>query len=154
MTVLDKAEWQYDTAMKIYCENTGKKPEELTEDDQEIIWEYSGNHIALFITWLIKHDYMGEIHHEEKSEEAELEAVKNQEKTGMDILRKYCDMRFTQEDVSDNALFFVQDYYENKYMNDYSDMMGESKILSTGFSWDDYLKIEPVIDEAFFEAGF
>jgi hypothetical protein len=63
-------------------------------------------------------------------------------------------MRFTQEDVSDNALFFVQDYYENKYMNDYSDMMGESKILSTGFSWDDYLKIEPVIDEAFFEAGF
>jgi hypothetical protein len=39
-------------------------------------------------------------------------------------------------------------------MNDYSDMMGESRILSTAFSWEDYQKIEPVIDEALFEFGF
>jgi hypothetical protein len=150
----DKAEWQYESAKKFYCEKFNKNPDELTGEDEEIIWDYAGNHIAIFLTWLIKHDYMGEVHHEDKSEEAELEAVKNQEKTGMDILRKYCDMVFNQDDVSNDIEFFVRDYYENQYMNDYSDMMGESRILSTAFSWEDYQKIEPVIDEALFEFGF
>ena len=47
---IDKAEWQYDSAMKEYCEATGKQQAELTSADQDTIWEYAGNHIAFFLT--------------------------------------------------------------------------------------------------------
>ena len=38
----DKAEWQYDSAQKEYCRQTGKSPAELTEQDEKIIWDYAG----------------------------------------------------------------------------------------------------------------
>lgn len=151
---IDKAEWQYDTAKQSYCSLMNKNPNELTEEDEEIIWDYAGNHIAFFITWLIRRDYIGELHHEDEFEEKDLEAVKNQEKTGMDILRKYCDMCFTDEDYSEAVELFVPNYYDSAYMNDYCRVMGDDKELKTAFSWEDYLKIEPVIDQAFFEYGF
>ena len=145
---IDKAEWQYDTAQQYYCEQTGKTPEELTEQDAEIIWDYAGNHIAFFITWLLRHDLLGDIHNEDDIEAEDIEAVKNQEKTGMDIFREYCDMAFTDEDVSDLVMDFVNEYYDKQYLKDYGEYMRD-KVLSTGFSWDDYLGFEPVIDRAF-----
>ena len=151
---IDKAEWQYDTAKQSDCSLMNKNPNELTEEDDEIIWDYAGNHIAFFITWLIRRDYIGELNHEDEFEEKDLEAVKNQEKTGMDILRKYCDMCFTDEDYSEAVELFVPNYYDSAYMNDYCRVMGDDKVLKTAFSWEDYLKIEPVIDQAFFEYGF
>ena len=145
---IDKAEWQYDSAMKIYCEKNGKILDDLTEDDEDIIWDCAGNHIAFFIAWLIRRDHIGDLHHEEESEEQELEDVKKQQKTGMDIFKKYCDMCFTREDVADDILPFVEKYYD-EYMDDYSRIMGDSRILSTSFVWDDYLKVEEAIDEAY-----
>lgn len=145
---IDKAEWQYDSAQQYYCEQTGKKPEELTEQDVDIIWEYAGNHIAFFITWLLRHDLLGDLHNEDDHEAADIEAVKKQEKTGMDIFSKYCDMVFTDEDVSDLVMDFVKDYYDKQYLKDYGEYMGD-KVLSTRFSWEDYLGFEPVIDHAF-----
>ena len=35
--------------MKIYCEKNGKILDDLTEDDEDIIWDCAGNHIAFFI---------------------------------------------------------------------------------------------------------
>ena len=145
---IDKAEWQYDSAQKEYCEKYGKNPDSLTEQDQDIIWEYAGNHIAFFITWLIRHDYLGEMHYEDDFETKDIEAVKNQEKTGMDIFSKYCDMSFTGEDITDMIADFITEYYDKEYLKDYGDYMGD-KVLSTSFSWDDYLGFEPVIDKAF-----
>lgn len=101
---IDKAEWQYDSAMKEYCEATGKQQAELTSADQDTIWEYAGNHIAFFLTWLIRRDLLGDFHHE--------------------------------------------DYYEKQYLNDFGTVM-DGKILCVGFSWDDYLKVEPLIDAAY-----
>ena len=144
----DKAEWQYDSALKFYCKKYGKNPDDLTEEEEELLWDYSGNHIAIFLTWLIRHDFLGEFHHEDELEEQELEDVKKQQKTGMDIFKKYCDMCFTREDVADDILTFVEKYYD-EYMDDYSRIMGDSRILSTSFVWDDYLKVEEAIDEAY-----
>jgi len=145
---IDKAEWQYDSAMKEYCEATGKKQEELTSADEDTIWEYAGNHIAFFITWLIRRDLLGDFHHEDEEEEKDLREVKDQKKTGMYILRKYSDMVLTDEDISEDILGFVEDYYENQYLNDFVTAM-DGKILSVSFSWDDYLKVEPLIDAAY-----
>lgn len=145
---IDKAEWQYASAQKEYCEKTGKTPDELTEQDEEIIWDYAGNHIAFFVTWLLRHDFLGGLHTEDEREAKFIEAVKDQEKSGMDFFRKYCDMSFTEEDVSFLVSDFVRDYYSNDYFDDYCDHM-DGKILTTAFSWDDYLGLEPVIDKAF-----
>jgi hypothetical protein len=146
--VIDKAEWHYDTARQCYCEQTGKNPEELTEQDADIIWGYAGNHIAFFITWLLRHDRLGNIHYEDVIEAEDIEAVKKQEKTGMDIFSKYCYMSFADKDVSDLVMDFVKDYYDKQYLKDYGGYMRD-KVLGTGFSWDDYLGFEPVIDRAF-----
>ena len=81
----DKAEWQYDSARESYCEKFNKNPNLLTDEDEEIIWGFAGNHIAFFITWLIRHDFLGDLHYEDDFEGNDLEAVKKQEKTGMDI---------------------------------------------------------------------
>ena len=79
----DKAEWQYDSARESYCEIYDKNPDSLTDEDERKIWEFAGNHIALFITWLIRHDLLGDLHHEDDNKEQDLEAVKKQEKTGI-----------------------------------------------------------------------
>jgi hypothetical protein len=151
LMALDKAEWQYDSAKKFYCEKFGKDPEALTEDDEEIIWDYAGNHIAFFITWLIRRDLIGNLHLEDDAEKQDLDAVRNMQKTGMDIFRKYCDMKFTEEDVAESALPFVQKYYEDGYTGDYCDQIGDSKVLTTAFSWSDYLKVESAIDQAYMD---
>ena len=77
-----------------------------------------------------------------------LQEVKDQKKTGMDILSKYCDMVLTDEDVSEDALDFVEDYYDKQYLNDFGAVM-DGKILCVSFSWDDYFSVEPYIDEAY-----
>lgn len=148
---IDKAEWQYNSAKQFYCEKFEKDPKDLTEDDEDIIWEYAGNHIAFFITWLIRRDLIGNLHLEDDNEKKDLEAVKNMQKTGMDIFSKYCDMTFTEEDVADTAMPFVNSYYEDTYMGDYCDQLGEEKILTSTFSWNDYLKVESVIDQAYMD---
>ena len=88
------------------------------------------------------------MHYKNTHEQKDIEAVKKQEKTGMDILRQYCDMRFTKEDVAEQIIVFVEDYYEKDYVDDYSDYMGK-KVLATDFSWDDYLAFEPILNSAF-----
>ena len=71
----------------------------------------------------------------------------------MDILRNYCDMCFTDEDFSEEVKFFVPHYYDSAYFIDYCRAIGDSKVLETAFSWEDYLKVEPIIDQAYFEFG-
>ena len=145
----DKAEWQYDSARESYCEKYNKNSNSLTDEDEEIIWEFAGNHIAFFITWLIRHDFLGDLHYEDDFEGNDLEAVKKQEKTGMDIFKQYCDMAFTDEDVSDEIAPFVEEYYDKDYLQDYIDGIGKEKVLSTTFLWEDYFKVEPSIDDAY-----
>ena len=147
----DKAEWQYDSARESYCEKYNKNPDSLTDEDEKTIWEFVGNHMAFFITWLIRHDLLGDLHHEDDVEENDLAAVKKQEKTGMDRLSKYCDMAFTDEDVCDEAAPFVEEYYNSSYLKDYCNCIGDEKVLSTTFSWEDYFKVEPVLDQAYKE---
>ncbi|MBQ6018244.1 MAG: hypothetical protein IJL19_10215 [Clostridiales bacterium] len=145
---IDKAEWQYESAQKEYCAQSGLSPAELTEADEKKIWGYAGNHIAFFVTWLLRHDYLGDMHYEDEDEVKDIQAVKNQEMTGMDFFARWCDMSFTDDDVSDLVMEFVKSYNEDGYIADYGKYMGD-KVLSTGFSWDDYLGFEPVIDRAF-----
>ena len=55
----DKAEWQYESALSLYCEATGKQPEELEESDTDIIWNNACNHCSMFLTWAIMRGFCG-----------------------------------------------------------------------------------------------
>ena len=69
---LDKAEWQYDTAMNYYCKETGKTPDDLTQEDTDIIWERACNHLSVFLTWATMKGYCGKVHLDEEPEAVRL----------------------------------------------------------------------------------
>ncbi len=143
---VDKAEWQWDSAMENYCKQVGKSSDSLSDEDIEKIWQYAGHHIAFFLTWLIRHDFLGEDYGEEEANE--IEAVKNKTITGHEFLEKYCDMVLCRKDISEKVLLFVDSYYETQYLKDYGNYMKE-KVLSVAFSWEDYDGFEPVLDKAY-----
>ncbi|MDO4155236.1 MAG: hypothetical protein Q4D37_00480 [Oscillospiraceae bacterium] len=143
----DKAKWQWDSAMEYYCKRLDKNPDSLTDEDEVIIWECAGNHMAFFLTWLIRHDFLGEIHLEAEEAPA-IEAVKQKTMTGAAFFSQYCDMVLCREDMAACILPFVDAYYETNYSKDYCNYMQE-KTLETPFSWEDYEAFEPILDKRY-----
>ncbi len=143
----DKAKWQWHSAVECYCEQFHKEPDQLTDEDEIIVWEFAGNHIAFFLTWLIRHDFLGEIHLN-ADESPAIEAVKQKTMTGAAFFSQYCDMVLCREDMAQCILPFVDAYYETNYLKDYGDYMQE-KTLSVAFSWEDYAAFEPILEERY-----
>lgn len=147
----DKAKWQYDSAAEIYCRESGKALEELTGEDSAVIWEYSANHIAFFLTWLIDNDMLGKLHTEHI---ADIELVKSRRMTGFEYLSRNCDMVLAREDLSRKIVkfadFFYYDYCgENGYCG-YMESKLHKVVLGTRFSWEDYDAVRrDVIDAAY-----
>jgi hypothetical protein len=79
----DKAEWQYETAMEYYCNETGKTREELTQEDADIIWERACNHLSMFLTWAIIKGHCGKVHLDEEPET--VRQLVNREISGTDF---------------------------------------------------------------------
>lgn len=146
----DKAEWQYETAMNYYCNETGKTCEEITQQDADIIWERACNHMSMFLTWAIIKGHCGKVHLDE-----EPEAVRqfiNREISGTDFFIKYCDCKLWREDFSESILPFVDAYYESGYLNDYASVTRnklQKELLTSSFSWDSYEVYEKMIDHAY-----
>lgn len=145
----DKSKYQWDSAAKEYCNQFHKTFEELTDNDEEIIWEYAGNHIAFFITWIIQNNYISSMHADEKDD---IEAIKNEKMNGSDFLMNNCDGVLSREDLSDEILEFVDLYYDSHYLDDYCVCMEDrlhKNVLGIGFSWEDYNNFKYVIDKAY-----
>lgn len=136
-------------ALESYCEMNKKKSSELTEEDYEQISYYAGNHIGFFLAWIIKHDFIGEIHKEYDTEA--VEAVKNEKMSGVKFFIEYCDGKFWDEDLSEEILPFVEKYYK-KYMREYIDWVLEDLCdipLEFIGTWEDYHSFEHILDEAY-----
>lgn len=146
----DRIDDWMDKAMGAYCEMNEKEPSELTEEDYKELQYYAGNHIGFFLAWIIKHDFIGEVHKDEYDKEA-VEAVKNEKMSGVEFVIQYCDGKFWDEDVSDEILPFVKKYYKN-YMGDYIDWVLEELCdipLEFIGTWEDYHNFEHILDEAY-----
>ena len=146
----DKAEWYYEDEKQCYLQATGKNDKDLTVADRNLIWEYSCNHCAMFLTWVIIKGYCGDIHLKEEPEA--VEALKKREMTGTAFFIKYCDCKLWREDFSDKILPFVDAYYYSRYPDDYEKIvMKKLKKDSWGlsFSWEDYDVIEKALDKAY-----
>lgn len=147
--VIDKSKYHYDSACEKYCEQYDKRKEELNDEDLEIIWEYAGNHIAIFLTWLIEYDFF--IGEEGEGLEDEIREVKDRKITG-DAFLSGLDEVLVKDDISDNVYDFIDDYYDVKYLEQYRSFMKKNRkknMYETVFSWEDYDALKPIIDEAY-----
>lgn len=53
--------------------------ENLNEDEENIVWEYAGNHIAFFLIWA----FQNQIGDEEMFEEEELQLLRRDKRNGV-----------------------------------------------------------------------
>jgi len=146
----DRVDYYYEKALEVYCQLPGKNKDALTDEDQNEITRRAGNHIGLFLTWIIRRGFEGELHQEEAQA---LEEVRAGKLPGVDFFMEYCDGKFWDEDVCTEILPFVEDYYGGgRYWTDYIDwVLNDLCDLPMEFvgSWEDYLRFEPLLDRAY-----
>ena len=106
-------------------------------------WHYGGDypkdlpvenaftHIGMFLAWCIDNDLTSEELQEDAEEE--INEVKSRKMTGGEFLRKVCDEKFTDDDLSEIGNEFATDYYEDdtafskeykNYSDDYVEIFG------------------------------
>lgn len=151
----DKAEYQWESALEEYCNINGITQEDLDLDNlapevEDVIWEYAGNHIAFFITWLAKHDFL----QMEYFTPEELNALKEERIDGVSFLMEYCDGVLARDILKEEILGFMDEYYEgyNGFYPDYCvfiEVELKGSIFGTRFSWETYHQFEPVLDRAY-----
>ena len=100
-------------------------------------WHYGGNfpkdqpeenggiHIALFLKWCFIKGWAGELHTEE--EPGAVAAVVRSELSATEFLFKYCDGKFTDEDLNEEGNAFAMQYYgdDGLYLDDYAEAFGD-----------------------------
>lgn len=146
----DRVDYTYDTALKNYCQAYHKDAGTLTGGDHDVIARWAGNHIGFFLTWIVRRGFEGEIHRELSQA---LKQVKTGELPGVDFFLKYCDGKFWNEDVCPAVLPFVESYYgSGQYWKDYVNwVLNDLCDLPLEFvgGWEDYLRFEPLLDQAY-----
>ena len=56
---IDRADWHWDSAEKLYRETHGITGE-LTDEQENEIWLLAGDHIGMFLRWIIENGFEGE----------------------------------------------------------------------------------------------
>ena len=145
----DKAEWQYESCFEAYLKANNKTEDDLTEEDEDRILESSCLMIAYFITWLINNNYLAS----DISQE-DINAVKERKIKTTKILPDDFDCTLLRDDISEEILDFVDEYYYKKYtpdsVNVIQSISGKDIFLSE-FTWETYDKMEELINKAFAE---
>ena len=136
---IDRIDWHYDSAAELYCMETGKK--ELGAADEEIISKRAGNHIGLFIMWLVRNDLL----ETEEGDPEAAEMVGNEELLGVDYLMDCIDGKLWDSDIKQFAVQAIEDIY-NEYLDIYSSWINgaEYSVVST---WADYRSLAGLLDE-------
>lgn len=157
-----KVEWVWDEACKVYCKNNGKDPGDLTNEENDEIYELAGNNVALFLTWIIKRGffvsenfYLGEDHSIDNS----VDEVKHKEYSGSDFLREVCDYVLSKDDLSDEIQDFAGDYFQydgehlsGDFFKDYESFVTTKlgkELYTVKFSWEEFDAFKPYIDKAY-----
>ena len=87
--------------------------------------EFGGTHIALFMKWCFAQGWAGELHREEEPQDTQ--NVIDGSLSATEFLFKYCDGKFTDEDLSDEGNAFAAQYYgkDGLYLADYAEHFSE-----------------------------
>ena len=153
-------------ATKYYCEKFGKSADEITDEDENIIWDWAYDEISYILAWIFENGY----YNPEETEEdlAELaEKIAKREAIPSDYMN--FDASFFEGNVKDEALDFVNEYLSNsEYIKGhnvaktgmiigayYAEVETFAKerlnapLLGFPFTWEDYDAFKGHIDEAF-----
>ncbi len=159
----DKAKWAWDDAAIEYCRLHGKSINELTDKENNKIYEYAGSPMAYFLAWLIKCNFVS---NEFKSEHDPrlLDEIKNEKASPIEFFGLEMDYVLLRDDLSEEILPFVDSYYYNdingvrvyshnwkRYIFDYYEAVRKEKgvYYCVDFSWEIYHKLEKLIFESY-----
>lgn len=142
---IDRADWHWDSAEKLYRE-THNITGELTEEQEDEIWLLAGNHIGLFLRWIIESGFEGE-----EADRVYCEEVRRGEISGTEYLMRACDGKLWDEDIREDLLPFVKEYYEDgRYFSDYCGCCGGQQPCYGFISGDeDYYRLRICINDAY-----
>lgn len=107
---------------------------------------YGGTHIGLYLRDCFIQGWAGEIHTDEEPDA--VASVVQGEMSGTEFLYKYCDGKFTDEDLNDEGNAFTAEYYgENgRFLGDYQREFADHVYLSPE-SAHDFVRFTRMIDE-------
>ena len=97
-------------ATKYYCKKYGKSANEITDEDENIIWDWAYDEISYILAWIFENGY----YNPEETEEdlAELAGkIAKREAIPSDYMN--FDASFFEGNVKDEALDFVNEYLSN-----------------------------------------
>ena len=141
---IDRADWYWESAEKLYRETHGIMGE-LTEAQEDEIWSLSANHIGLFLRWIIENGMESD-----ESDKEDCEKVRNGQMSGTEYLFCNCDGKFWDSDIKEDLLPFIEYYYiSNDYHKDYAECCTndcDKRCFDVISSEDDYLKLKTKID--------
>ena len=112
--------------------------------------EAGATHTGMYIAWALLSGLGGSIHTEECPED--LACLRNRDLTPGAFFLKYCDGKFTDEDLNDEGNEFTAQYFDfetGDYANDYSSILGDDveSIYHVQDSWDTLELLRPLLDK-------
>lgn len=144
---IDRADWHWESAEKLFRKKYNIVGE-LTEEQEYKIWLFAGNHIGLFLRWIIDRGLEGV-----DADREDCDKVKSGQMSGTEYLFKNCDGKLWDEDIKADILPFIEFYYSsNDYYDDYGECcLNDDDKPCFGVISDetDYLRLRNKIDEAY-----
>ena len=153
-------------AMKYYCEKYGKTRDELTDDDENIIWDWVYDEISYLMAWIFENDY----YNPEDEDEGLVDLAKDiRHRKAIPSDYMNYEAPFYERNVKPEVRDFVDEYLSNSvYVNGHNlakagDIIGayfveveafakerlNAPILGFSFTWEDYDAFKGNINEAF-----
>lgn len=153
-------------ATKYYCEKFGKSVDDITDEDENIIWDWAYDEISYLLAWIFENGYYNP--EDTEPDLAELAGkIARREAIPSDYMNY--DASFFEGNVKDEALDFVNEYLENSefikghYVAATGMIIGayfaeveafaqerlNAPLLGFPFTWEDYDAFKGHIDEAF-----
>jgi hypothetical protein len=109
-------------------------------------------HTGMYLSWALLNGLAGEIHLEEFPEG--IEELKSQNITPAEFFLKYCDGKFTDEDLNEVGNQFTIAYFDlqrGSYLNEYSSLFGEAvpSLYHVEDTWENYAKVSALLSKRF-----
>ena len=158
-----KGKWAYDAATREYRRLYGKSEnEELTDEENNKIYDYTMMPLSYFFGWLCERDLIGEGFAEEFGEDKAkeiIESIKTHRRTPLEVLADL-DYYFTEDWLKKEAKYFLWLYFEARdnyytdddvYLYDYYECNGDpdNRFFCMEYSFDVQQKINRLIDDRY-----
>lgn len=143
---IDRIGRHFESACNMYFRKNNLSGE-LTSEQKHEVELLAGNHIGLFMRWIIDNHFEGE-----NADKVDCEKVRNGQMTGTEYLMKHNDGELREEDLAPEIQKFAVTYYakNNDFFADYAEccLFDDDLDVYDAISGDEeYLKLKTRIDE-------